>query len=718
MISVLNKNIKIIRFTGEFSRVTNYLKFSMNISEDISVLKSAHKLDDEPAELFKYETERGIYNNYMRGRVFAIHVTPYDETDYQCSSLQYAVFFIHSVKNLSKSMQEKSGIEVISPSRITKKYLTQPIDIDVLRDYIPYDDCTPLTGMISRCHERNRNIHKLCTANALQLVFHIPIVDYGLTKELEEHTSHTYVYNIYAVHYLNTVRATGDVEYLSSKPFKEYHKKQMGERAVVNDTLINHWDLLRAEERANLFYVVKGDRKIGYWRLSKLFSVMFYSLDLQLLSDQLKLSRLLETLSEGDILFSPFDERIRSKYALKCRPSVLFNKIFKPEFCNVHIQNHAIEEFYHAYYKSCDGEFEIVEGDKIREYYHKENYYETENGSPLSESCMRHDSCGEFFDIYTRNPKVCKMLIYKHTKTELIMGRAILWKVYDSELDREIDVMDRIYHCYENVRSAFLAWAVDNKYATKGRQSYDDYYFHAKFEGSKDIFGDRLVDDVISKTDRWYIKLQETGFSYYPYMDTFYLLYDNTLYIGESTIVDSYDCMQLRCTSGGWEDDENSVYLEYLGERHHTDDCCWSEYHDCYIHTDDACYSDYHDTYYFSEECVYCEDIDSDVHEEEATWSDADNCYYMDTVYSRHMESYISKKDSVEVICAEDYMESDYVYSNMTEVYMGETYIEDSDSLQERKQEHEDIFKHYSTSYEKIEKLVNDTMKKLAKKYY
>ena len=368
---MISGNIKIIRFTGEFSKVTNYLEFPQTISEHISAVKSAYDLADEPAELFKYEIERGIYNNYMRGRVFAIVSYPsfsLDKADYQCSSLQYAIFFIHSVKNLNKSMQEKSGIEVISPSRITKKYLTQPIDIDVLRDYIPHDDCTPLTGMISRCPERNRNIHKLCTANALTLVFHIPIVHYSLSKELEEYTSHTYVYNIYAVHYLNTVRATGDTGYLSSKPFKEYHKKQMGERAVVDETLINHWDLLRVEERANLFYVVKGDRKIGYWRLSKLFSVMFYSVEWHLLSDRLKVSKLLQTLSEGEILFSPFDETIRTKYALKCRPSVLFHKIFKPEFCNVHIQNHAIEEFYHAYHKSCDGEFQIVEGDMIREH--------------------------------------------------------------------------------------------------------------------------------------------------------------------------------------------------------------------------------------------------------------------------------------------------------------------------------------------------------------
>jgi hypothetical protein len=44
--------------------------------------------------------------------------------------------------------------------------------------------------------------------------------------------------------------------------------------------------------------------------------------------------------------------------------------------------------------------FELVSGDKIKEYYHVDSYASEERGS-LGASCMKHDSCQDNFDINT-----------------------------------------------------------------------------------------------------------------------------------------------------------------------------------------------------------------------------------------------------------------------------------------------------------------------------
>jgi hypothetical protein len=68
--------------------------------------------------------------------------------------------------------------------------------------------------------------------------------------------------------------------------------------------------------------------------------------------------------------------------------------------------------------------FEIVEGDEIAKWYRYENY--AENKGTLGNSCMR-DKRDSFFEIYTKNPEVCRMLILK--EDDKILGRALIWKL-------------------------------------------------------------------------------------------------------------------------------------------------------------------------------------------------------------------------------------------------------------------------------------------------
>ena len=84
-----------------------------------------------------------------------------------------------------------------------------------------------------------------------------------------------------------------------------------------------------------------------------------------------------------------------------------------------------------------------VSGEDIRKWYHGRMY--APNAGTLSESCMRHDKCQDYFDIYTDNPGV-RMIIA--TKDDKLMGRAIVWDkmVWNKNyFDNTNAIVDRMY---------------------------------------------------------------------------------------------------------------------------------------------------------------------------------------------------------------------------------------------------------------------------------
>lgn len=175
-----------------------------------------------------------------------------------------------------------------------------------------------------------------------------------------------------------------------------------------------------------------------------------------------------------------------------------------------------IEEFVNLYQsivmfkKNAFDSFKIVEGEDIRFWYNEDNYY-NEDGQ-LGESCMRHDTCQDFFDIYVENPNVCKMIIFL-SESQKLMGRALLWTLEDGS-----KYMDRVYTCKDSYMSLFKKYADDNRFST---------------EKSKE-----LKVKVITKE---YIK--------YPYMDTFeYYKPDEGILSNRK----NKPCYQLDRTTGGF----------------------------------------------------------------------------------------------------------------------------------------------------------------------
>ena len=197
--------------------------------------------------------------------------------------------------------------------------------------------------------------------------------------------------------------------------------------------------------------------------------------------------------------------------------------------------------------------FDLVKGDDIKKWYLDDNY-ETTKGD-LGGSCMRHDRCQNYFDIYTKNPEVVSMLICLGAKGTLI-GRALIWNLADSNDPSQL--MDRIYFRDERVKEKFISYAEDNDMAYKTGRGLTNIVWH----------GERFKKSPKVKLDEW-------EFDEYPYMDTFAKLdtEDGTLYNSEDRADGFYI---LTSTDGGYHERE-IVWSTYEDQEIDEEEAEWSE---------------------------------------------------------------------------------------------------------------------------------------------
>ena len=147
---------------------------------------------------------------------------------------------------------------------------------------------------------------------------------------------------------------------------------------------------------------------------------------------------------------------------------------------------------------------EIVSGDDIEYWYDFKNYYPSNNGT-LMNSCMAER---KFFNLYTKNPEVCRLLIM--TDNDKLVSRALVWRINsiqgDDLKEKPEYFMDRIYYIKDHHRNSMEKYAADKGWAC------------------------RSIDDIISyKGESHMVKMsvkikKETGeFTYdpFPYLDTF-----------------------------------------------------------------------------------------------------------------------------------------------------------------------------------------------------
>ena len=160
-------------------------------------------------------------------------------------------------------------------------------------------------------------------------------------------------------------------------------------------------------------------------------------------------------------------------------------------------------------------DFQIVKGEDIRNYYLYNSYESDEH--TLGGSCMRHSKCQDYLDIYVNNPnQVSMVILFSEKNPGKIRGRAILWTnpIYDtirrdSNDNNEYEgkpFMDRIYVNNSPDTELFKKFAKKSGFIYKKDQDY-----------SKDGF---MFGDELTKIHRIEVKLENTSFDKYPYVDT------------------------------------------------------------------------------------------------------------------------------------------------------------------------------------------------------
>ena len=254
--------------------------------------------------------------------------------------------------------------------------------------------------------------------------------------------------------------------------------------------------------------------------------------------------------------------------------------------------------------------FLIVEGDDIAFWYKAENYAEIKG--QLGNSCMREKS-SSIFEIYTKNPEVCRMLIL--LEDGKLVGRSLIWKIDSKDLEGITYYMDRQYTIKESDVEKFRKYAIDNNWSYRSSNSYS-------FESVS--YGTTIKAASMS------VSLKSIEYDRYPYMDTFrrYNPSSNLLFNDDNDetenegdyILDHTDGTYRMIEGGVWSEwhdrmieEESAVWsawansyldVEYAinitdGSRHNygwypdgCDDIVYDEWNDIYLHVDDTVYSE------------------------------------------------------------------------------------------------------------------------------
>lgn len=193
------------------------------------------------------------------------------------------------------------------------------------------------------------------------------------------------------------------------------------------------------------------------------------------------------------------------------------NKLFPEKF-----SNNDIDKFYERYRpevdsKKEDNRFKLISGEDIRKWYNQKMY----NGE--MGSCMRHDKCAPFFNMYCENPPEidppwlfpktghlhgCGLLVYLDETGEKAYGRCLVWfgllkPSGDTKESAPYNLMDRIYVVSgkSSLPAIFKKYAIDNGWLYK--------------EGDGGFYL-----DGVRKSNAVTIRLKPKDYGQYPYMDT------------------------------------------------------------------------------------------------------------------------------------------------------------------------------------------------------
>lgn len=225
------------------------------------------------------------------------------------------------------------------------------------------------------------------------------------------------------------------------------------------------------------------------------------------------------------------------------------------------------------------GDFHLIDKKEITKYYNEQTYFKST--STLGSSCMRYDSCGDFFKIYEDHAKM--LVCIKNNK---LLGRAIVWTIGD------IIILDRIYVCEDYLQEQFTEYAKDHKWWIKEHNCLLENGDWPMWLTPSDDYENPIRYDFT-------INLKE-HYSYFPYVDSF-RYYD----IETNSISTNPDHGYIRlCDTYGGYTSAKYYYCEHCNrEGFYWNDSCdddlfrYSRYLSTYLCSDCSYYNDTIDDY-------------------------------------------------------------------------------------------------------------------------
>jgi hypothetical protein len=287
------------------------------------------------------------------------------------------------------------------------------------------------------------------------------------------------------------------------------------------------------------------------------------------------------------------DEIWSSSKRYQTKPSGVISKIFrKIDYQEMEIFIDSIK----SHGSKLHTQFSIATGEEIAWWYDEESYDKRTHGS-LNSSCMKHKSCQEFFDLYTKNSGTIDLLILRDKIFGTLLGRALLW-----EVDGGLKIMDRIYTTNDSVyRGLFKDFATENGYYCRAEQSWNSSLWFM-------VDGKRQYLELS-------VKLDTTDISRFPYLDTFkFFDLDNKTFYNyhpknsERIVVMTSSSGSFNPSSSleqsqedlNYYNSSDVIYLDYRDIRVHRNRVVSSDILNRWIHVDDCRYSDKIEDHLFS----------------------------------------------------------------------------------------------------------------------
>jgi hypothetical protein len=258
--------------------------------------------------------------------------------------------------------------------------------------------------------------------------------------------------------------------------------------------------------------------------------------------------------------------------------------------------------------------YKLVKGEDIAKYYHEDMIALPNAGGSLNNSCMRHQKCQKFFDIYTKNPE-CELLIQFDTAADetKIVGRAIVWNHNGQKY------VDRRYNSYDMYYTAMMSYIKQQKWNYKTVNSYDDYESQC-FTVWDEKANDYKQQDTIELIYYYAEEPEEM-----PYADTV-KYWDREEKSLSNVDADNGNTVKLCCTDGSTEPQLRRMYCSCCGAEIDQEDEIW---------INDECY------------CIDC--VVNDIHGNYVPFDDAVRIYDKhggyDYVHEATVEEYAVKID-------------------------------------------------------------------------